>query len=199
MTNAPLSDKSGSDSQRSSAAASTLVKVKVYDTKEAAGAEEADPIFVERLVGKVSVSIAKGITAGDSGNTVEVENPGSIYNGDRVVLEGWVLNVTNKSTRLVRDVGGLSEWVQYDSGDSRFLAGSAVKRDVGRYRIFWAVDCNYSDSNEHGESDSTYTTMRRTRRTSTGTPPGKRRRTWRTVWKIRSTRNIRTRTKPRPC
>lgn len=44
MTNAPLSDKSGSDSQRSSAAASTLVKVKVYDTKEAAGAEEADPI-----------------------------------------------------------------------------------------------------------------------------------------------------------
>lgn len=153
MTNAPLSDKSGSDSQRSSAAASTLVKVKVYDTKEAAGAEEADPIFVERLVGKVSVSIAKGITAEDSGNTVEVENPGSIYNGDRVVLEGWVLNVTNKSTRLVRDVGGLSEWVRYDSGDSRFLAGSAVKQDVGRYRIFWAVDCNYSDSDGHGESD----------------------------------------------
>ena len=84
---------------------------------------------------------------------MEVENPGSIYNGDRVVLEGWVLNVTNKSTRLVRDVGGLSEWVQYNSGDSRFLAGSAVKQDVGRYRIFWAVDCNYSDSDGHEESD----------------------------------------------
>ena len=99
------------------------------------------------------MSIAKCITAGDSGNTVEVENPGSIYNGDRVVLEGWVLNVTNKSTRLVRDVGGLSEWVRYDSGDSRFLAGSAVKQEVGRYRIFWAVDCKNSDSDGHGESD----------------------------------------------
>lgn len=153
MTNAPLSDKSGSDSQRSSAEASTLVKVKVYDTEEAASAEEADPIFVERLVGKVSMSIARGITAGDSGNTVEVENPGSIYDGDRVDLKGWVLNVTNKSTRLVRDVGGLSKWVQYDSGDSRFLAGSAVKSGVSRYRIFWAEDCNYSDSDGHGKSD----------------------------------------------
>lgn len=144
MTNAPLSDKSASSENKAEAKATTLVKVKVYKTEADAKAENAvaDPIFVERIVAKVSMEISSSIKAENSDNTINV-SAGNIYNGDQVTLDGWVLNATNKSTKLVRDVSGLSQWVTYDSGNSRFLASGEVKKDARVYRIFWAIDNNY--------------------------------------------------------
>lgn len=140
MTNAPLSDKSGSDSEKSTAKASTLVKVNVYETEEEARQGESDNIYVERIVAKVSVRINSQIV--ENGEIKIDEN--SPYSGDKVTLKKWVLNVTNNNTKLVRDVEGLTEWTGYTpEGDSRFLAGSAVKANASLYRIFWAKDNNY--------------------------------------------------------
>lgn len=140
MTNAPLSNKSGSDGEKSTAKASTLVKVNVYETEEEARQGESDNIYVERIVAKVSVRTNSLI--GENGE-IEIDK-NSPYSGDKVTLKKWVLNVTNNNTKLVRDVEGLTEWTGYTpEGDSRFLAGSAVKANASLYRIFWAKDNNY--------------------------------------------------------
>lgn len=167
MTNAPLSTVAGNGTL-STATAKTLVPVTVYETKTAAEADE-DParIYVERVVAKVTLSgftydkneytkIATVSTTDQDGDDE------SVYNGDIIELTGWTLNVTNKSTKLVRDVTGFPNWlVTTDNPQAaRFVGTSAIAMASNQsyYRIYWAVDGNYTEDETTPDTDfTTYT------------------------------------------
>lgn len=152
MTNAPLSTVAGNQ-DLTTATAKTLVPVTVYETKAAAEADK-DPakIYVERVVAKVTLS---GFTYSNSEYTktatVSTTNQNgdseSVYNGDIIKLTGWILNVTNKSTKLVRDVTGFSSWIAANDNPQaqRFVGTNtiAMANSQSYYRIYWAVDGNY--------------------------------------------------------
>lgn len=147
MTNAPLSNQAGVAETIGSAKAYTLVPVTVYDTKAQATAGNVAKIYVERVVAKVTLT-----TAGDK-TTIAVSGDGN--SGDQVQITGWCLNVTNNSTKLVRDVSGFKAtddgWLASDSENSpaRFAGTRGIKASFGvsgegdYYRIYWAEDCNY--------------------------------------------------------
>lgn len=152
MTSAPLSNKSSEDTAFGQATASILTEVTVYDTEEEAAApgNEADQIYVERIVAKVSMDVNGDIIKQDQqraeGNTVIQVKDGA-YKGDELELTGWVLNVTNKSTKLVRDVQNFNMWIGYESGKGkRFVESAPVKTGENLYRINWAIDGNYTGS-----------------------------------------------------
>lgn len=164
MTNAPLSDKSGSSI--SDAKAYTLVPVKVYDTKAQATAGEVANIYVERVVAKVTLksSVLKSSTT----NQIEVTNDAGDPTGDIVEITGWCLNVTNNSTKLVRDVNGFSDsgWLDttpFENRPKRFAgtkvidASFGVTDESGYYRIYWAQDCNYYATDSEESTDKVTT------------------------------------------
>ena len=67
---------------------------------------------------------------------------GESYQGDKVTMTAWALDVTNKTSKLVRDVTGIDTWKDY-------LVGSATQtRFIGTvadpYRVYWGVDGNYA-------------------------------------------------------
>lgn len=153
MTSAPLSSMgSGESSFPTGATASILTKVKVYDKRTEAEAIEspADQIYVERIVAKVSMDVADGITNEEQSlmqtNATIVNVSSDAYKDDYVELQGWALNVTNKSTKLVRDVSDFETWMSYttNSYHDRFVETDEVKTGVNLYRINWAIDGNYS-------------------------------------------------------
>lgn len=169
MTNAPLSTVvENSSALATTATAKTLVPVTVYETKAAAEADK-DPakIYVERVVAKVTLS---GFTYNNSeytktatvSNTKPNGDDESVYNGDIIKLTGWALNVTNKSTKLVRDVTGFSGWLSTtDNNPARFVGTNAIamSNNQSYYRIYWAVDGNYtSDTTTPADDFTTYTT-----------------------------------------
>lgn len=146
MTNAPLSNQIGGAGTIASAKAYTLVPVTVYDTKAQATAGNVAKIYVERVVAKVT------LTTPGNAETINVSGDGN--SGDQVQITGWCLNVTNNSTKLVRDVSGFtatSGWLASDSENSpaRFAGTRGIKASFGvsgegdYYRIYWAEDCNY--------------------------------------------------------
>ena len=167
MTNAPLSTVAGNQTL-SSATAKILVPVTVHETKAAAEGD-TDParIYVERVVAKVTLSgfnysnneytkVATVTTSKPSGDTE------SVYNGDVIQLQGWVLTVTNKSTKLVRDVSNFSSWLTTtDNNASRFVGTNtiAMADNQNYYRIYWAEDGNYNNAGTTPTTDfTTYTT-----------------------------------------
>lgn len=170
MTNAPLSTFAGNQTL-SSATAKILVPVTVHETKAAAEGD-TDParIYVERVVAKVTLS---GFTYSNSDNeytkvaTVTTSKPNgdteSVYNGDIIQLQGWVLTVTNKSTKLVRDVSNFSSWLTTTDNNnaSRFVGTNtiAMADNQSYYRIYWAEDGNYDNTGTTPTTDfTTYTT-----------------------------------------
>lgn len=163
MTSAPLSNKSSEDGDFSTATASILTEVTVYDTEEKAAAQgnAPDPIYVERIVAKVSMDVNGDIIKQDQqraeGNTV-IEVKDGAYKGDELELTGWVLNVTNKSTKLVRDVQNFNTWIGYaNNKGKRFVESGAVKTNANLYRINWAIDGNYSDTGYTADDFNTWT------------------------------------------
>lgn len=139
MMNAPLYNSNTSKSQ-------TLVPVNVHNTEASAMASTADNIYVERIVAKVNVKIGT-TNSGDNGNSLIVQD--GVYKGDKVVFVdenqnlGWVLNVTNKNTKPLRNVSGLSTWLTYSINDN-FIGNTTVATDLTR--IYWAIDNNYDNT-----------------------------------------------------
>lgn len=146
MTNAPITNKSSATTKTDDRTVTTLVKLKVYDTKAKAEAdrENADKIYVERAVAKVTTSV-KG-----TDNTLTITAPDMAYNEATVTFEGWKLNLTNKTYFPVRDV---SEWSTWDG----YKVGTDVNRFFGEtadpYRVYWAIDPNYKKTVVQGITD----------------------------------------------
>lgn len=162
MTNAPLSDKAGVDSNIANAKAYTLVPVTVYDTKAQATAGNVAKIYVERVVAKVT------LTTDSYKTTINVSGDGN--SGDQVQITGWCLNVTNNSTKLVRDVSGFKAtddgWLvsANENSPARFAGTRGINASFGvasessYYRIYWAEDCNYTSATL-SEDFTTYSSM----------------------------------------
>ena len=160
MANAPLSTMAGTDAaSMSGVEAKTLVPVQAYETEEEAMENDAARIYVERVVAKVTLTGFKATQGtGDSYTyTKEVKaEDGEAYNGDEVQLDGWLLNVTNKSTKLVRDVSGYSttDWLATATSPAtnkiaRFAGTEAIPIDyagANYFRIYWAEDGNYDSA-----------------------------------------------------
>ena len=160
MANAPLSTMAGTDAaSMSGVEAKTLVPVQAYETEEEAMENDAARIYVERVVAKVTLTgftPTQG-TGNDYTYTMEVEaEDGEAYNGDVVQLDGWLLNVTNNSTKLVRDVSGYSttDWLATATSPAtneiaRFAGTEAIPIDyagANYFRIYWAEDGNYDSA-----------------------------------------------------
>lgn len=145
MTNAPIATLSGSNDDLSNQLVSTLVKLDVFDNQEKAEQDmDPDQIYVERVVAKVTVSSKIGLfTIDDDKYFATLTDAAGQYTGDKVFLEGWYLNVTNKSTKFVRDVKDWSEWKDIDNSsnvsENRFFGTNSP------FRVYWAIDGNYDN------------------------------------------------------
>ena len=156
MTNAPISDKASVTSLSATdwnPNITTLVKLDIYDDQPSAEAATPNPIYVERVVAKVSVKV------NDTDNEISVS--GDTYQGATVKVDNWTLQNTNKKTYLVRNVVGSEtnaawkSWVGYfntkatDGGYNRF-----VGRTVGPVRTYWGIDPNYAKVGKDNLSDN---------------------------------------------
>ena len=116
----------------------TLVDIKgVYASKEEAQANPATTIYVERGLAKVTMKDfeTKGYSIGD----------GTTYAGATVKIEKWQLDVTNKSTFPVHQIGDLAStttgfaniWStpRFYDGDNKTFK-----------RVYWGVDPNYNNA-----------------------------------------------------
>lgn len=108
----------------------TLVKVaNVCASREEAQAKAATTVYVERGLAKVTMQ-----NYTDGGYTVAE----GTYKGDKVEIKNWQLDVTNKSTFPVHQIGETGYdaiWSTprfYDGGNQSFK------------RVYWGVDPNYS-------------------------------------------------------
>ena len=164
MCNAPLSNKPGSnlEDEVAEVVAKTLVPVEVYPTQNDALNNEAARIYVERVVAKVTLSGFTDGSIGSDGKYTEYKKnvkgtSGSVYYGDVVQLKGWLLNVTNKSTALVRNVSDFNKegWLNLEGLSeenkakvSRFAGNTVIPGNgsTNYYRIYWAEDDNYTEA-----------------------------------------------------
>lgn len=126
MANAPIS------SDAAGTKVTTLVPIedKIKPTKAEAEKEEAADIYVERGMAKVTLAEPRG----------EMDVTGESYQGNKVTMKAWALDVTNKTSKLVRDVTGIDTWKGYKGtgGQTRFIGTVADP-----YRVYWGVDGNY--------------------------------------------------------
>lgn len=162
MTNAPLSTTQGSTaSTMSGATAKILVPVTVYETEEEASRNEATKIYVERVAAKVTLS-------GFSKTEHEINvTKNDVLTGDVVKLNGWLLNVTNLSTRLVRQVTGYtnSGWLNTSPTDNQIqrfagtlpISANFEGEEKSYYRIYWGEDCNYDSATPASDFMTYYT------------------------------------------
>lgn len=149
MCNAPLSNKANNHTTAADFVDKTLVKVDVYDNETDARGADPNQIYVERVVAKVTLS---GFKYSNNQYTKDVSNANNVYNGDQVILDGWTLNVTNKSTKLVRNAGNIATWMKSTTygNVSRFVGTTEVGTGAG-YRIYWAEDGNYDGKDYNNE------------------------------------------------
>lgn len=149
MCNAPLSNKANTHTTATEFVDKTLVKVDVYDNETDARGADPNQIYVERVVAKVTLT---GFTYSNSQYTKNVVNANNVYDGDQVILTGWTLNVTNKSTKLVRDAGDIATWMNSTTYGTvkRFVGTTEVGTGAG-YRIYWAEDGNYDGKDYNNE------------------------------------------------
>lgn len=156
MSNAPLANKPGGTDDPSSAGINTLVKLngKTYETSELAEATPAADIYVERGVAKVTFTNDKD-TPTEFQDANHIKTPlsdGSGIADVKYTITGWGLDITNKSSYLVRHYS--SAWNGLNTKDASGTTGTINYRFIGskvveagktplQYRTYWAEDPNY--------------------------------------------------------
>ena len=112
----------------------TLVPiVNVCASREEAQAKVATTVYVERGLAKVTM---QNFT--DGGYTVAE----GTYKNDKVEIKNWQLDVTNKSTFPIHQLGDLSTGFAAIWSTDRFYDGT----NKSFKRVYWGVDPNYSDA-----------------------------------------------------
>ncbi len=150
MNNAPLSNTAGG---ATAGTISTLVPLNghVYRTKAAAEASDANEVFVERAVAKVTMKEYAGVK--------ELKAEDAVLAGDatkaKVKFEvlGWKLDVTNQKSFFGRNYD--NTWSTYANGTKYRFVGSSTLRDKttssnqeggSLYRTYWGTDPNYDEN-----------------------------------------------------
>lgn len=110
----------------------TLVKVaNVCASREEAQAKAATTVYVERGLAKVTM---QDFTAGG------YKIAEGTYKNDNVEIKNWQLDVTNKSTFPIHQLGDLSTGFPAIWSTDRFYDGT----NKSFKRVYWGVDPNYS-------------------------------------------------------
>lgn len=153
MSNAPLANKPGGTDDPSSAEINTLVKLngKTYATSGEAEATPAADIYVERGVAKVTFTNDKtNATFQDAAGIKTPLSNGSGIADVKYTITGWGLDITNKSSYLVRHYSsawnGLKTDVTSVTKKYRFIGSEKVEagKTPLQYRTYWAEDPNYT-------------------------------------------------------
>lgn len=162
MFNAPLYDKPGGDSDptvSSDGKVTTLAvidKSKIYPTEIQAQNNPATSIYVERAVAKVTVSQGANFS-NNSENTKFTPT-----------LKGWILDITNKKSFPVRNMGTAGWWGYMNAEATvdayRFVGDNQVYSHGGTnyYRTYFGIDPNYNGTdgasyvNEQGNVIESY-------------------------------------------
>ena len=145
MSNAVLATAIGGSVAPTNAAAKTLVPIdasKIYKTEAEASNNPAANIYVERAEAKVTVTNSLTGTTTDGSNMA-------------YTIDGWCLDNTNNTSKLVRTVSGFEGWKGYASNAGtapedlyRFVGSTAVGKNVAGnetyYRVYWGDDYNYT-------------------------------------------------------
>lgn len=163
MSNAPLADKAGGTNDPTTAGINTLVKLNgtTYATSTDAEASPAADIYVERGVAKVTFTNDK-TTATPFQDAAGIKTPlsnGSGIADVKYTITGWGLDITNKSSYLVRHYS--SAWNGLNTDETsvtkkyRFIGSDVVEagKTPLQYRTYWAEDPNYTtyDANLNNE------------------------------------------------
>lgn len=144
MSNAVLATAPGG-ANASTGSAKTLVPIdanKIYKTEAEASNNPAANIYVERAEAKVTVTNSLDGTTTDGSNMA-------------YTIDGWCLDNTNNTSKLVRTVSGFDTWKGYASNAVtapadlyRFVGETSVGTNVAGnetyYRVYWGDDYNYS-------------------------------------------------------
>ena len=135
----------------------TLVPIestKIYPTEEEAAKNAATDIYVERGLAKVTLKTGKAATGETDDNYMVT---GVTYQGDKVTISNWALDVTNKKAFPIHNVDGLNEDENYADIWSNTTAPSptnnaTTQRFVDNIatsakRVYWGKDPNYDKDN----------------------------------------------------
>ncbi len=102
-------------------------------------------VYVERILGKVSLTKPSNAGWSEWAYTIptDVNSTSSPYSGGTVTIQNWLLDVTNNSSYLLRnvaatDVEGSGTWTSV----SNLIGGN----QSGMKRIYWTKDTNYDKS-----------------------------------------------------
>ena len=166
MSNAPLANKPGGTNDPSSAEINTLVKLNgtTYETSALAEASPAADIYVERGVAKVTFTNDK-TTATPFQDAAGIKTPlsdGSGIADVKYTITGWGLDITNKSSYLVRHYS--SAWNGLKTDDAsvtkkyRFIGSDAVEagKTPLQYRTYWAEDPNYTTTTHDADLNNDF-------------------------------------------
>ena len=154
MSNAPLANKPGGTDDPSSAEINTLVKLNgtTYETSALAEASPAADIYVERGVAKVTFTNDKD-TPTEFQDVNHIKTPlsdGSGIADVKYTITGWGLDITNKSSYLVRHYSSAWNGLKTDdasvTNNYRFIGSKVVEagKTPLQYRTYWAEDPNYA-------------------------------------------------------
>lgn len=146
MSNAVLATAQGGATDPAAAKTVTLVPIaanKIYSTSNEASLNPAASIYVERAVSKVTLIASDGTTTG-----------GTQF---AYTIDGWTLDNTNNSSKLVRTADNFSTWKSYFSNAAtltdkyRFVGSVLVGQNIAGtenyYRVYWGEDYNYTGAN----------------------------------------------------
>lgn len=126
----------------------TLVPIestKIYPTEEEAAKNAATDVYVERGLAKV--------TLGTGTTTEKTVADGSTYQGDKVTISNWALDVTNRKAFPIHNVDGLPTdyneiWSNTTTASptngattQRFVDNTATSAK----RVYWGKDPNYDN------------------------------------------------------
>lgn len=146
MSNAVLATAQGGATDPAAATTVTLVPIdakKIYSTATEANLKPAANIYVERAVSKVTLIASDGTTT-----------DGTQF---AYTIDGWTLDNTNNSSKLVRTADNFSTWKSYFSNAAtltdkyRFVGSVLVGQNIAGtenyYRVYWGDDYNYTGAN----------------------------------------------------
>ena len=119
----------------------TLVEIKnIYASKQQAENSTATTVYVERGLAKVSLA------SGSESKHVDITSGN--YNGDKVDITGWTLDVTNTKTYPVHVTDGLWTDTWKTATTPSATNGATMDRfhdERGEFpRVYWGLDPNYS-------------------------------------------------------
>lgn len=150
MANAPLFNNNN---------VTTLVAIdknKIYPTEEEAAKSAATDVYVERGLAKVTLKTGTAATGKtDDKGAYTVAN--GAYKDDKVTINNWALDVTNKKTFPIHNVDGLATATDYKEiwSNTDTPAGSngattqrfVDNKDTKAKRVYWGKDPNYDNTN----------------------------------------------------